>query len=147
MRRRNRRPLSRVAGGYLAGHGAQTLFGSFSGPGLEAAGAGFERLGLTPGPTVAALAGASELGGALLTAAGLAYPIGPLAIIGTMAVASFTAHRGTGAFLATAGPELTLINLTAAAVLATAAPGAYSADRLLRRSHTPLPWCASPFSA
>lgn len=81
---------------------------------------------------MAALAGASELGGALLTAAGLAYPIGPLAIIGTMAVASFTAHRGKGAFLATAGPELTLINLTAAAVLATAAPGAYSADRLLR---------------
>jgi hypothetical protein len=70
-----------------------------------------------------------------------------LAIIGTMAVASFTAHRGRGAFLATGGPELTLINLTAAAVLATAAPGAYSADRLLRLRITPLPWCASPFSA
>lgn len=119
-------------GGYLAGHGAQTLFGSFGGPGLEAAGARFERLGLTLGRTMAALAGASELGGGLLTAAALAYPIGPLAIIGTMAVAGFTAHRGKGAFLATGGPELTLIDLTAAAVLATAGPGPYSADRLLR---------------
>ena len=35
-----------VLGSYLAVHGAQKLFGSFGGPGLEKAGAGFDRIGL-----------------------------------------------------------------------------------------------------
>ena len=59
-----------VVGGYLAVHGAQKLFGAFGGPGLEKAAAGFERIGLAPGRQMAALAGATELGGGLLTAAG-----------------------------------------------------------------------------
>jgi hypothetical protein len=41
---------------------------------------------------MAALAGATELGGGLLTAAGAADPAGPLAIMGAMTVASVT-HR------------------------------------------------------
>lgn len=49
--------LRATLGGYLAGHGAQKLFGSFGGPGLDATGAGFEQLGLTHGRTMAALAG------------------------------------------------------------------------------------------
>jgi putative oxidoreductase len=77
-----------VVGGYLAVHGAQKLFGAFGGPGLEKAAAGFERIGLAPGRQMAALAGAVELGGGLLTVTGAADPAGPLAIIGTMAVAS-----------------------------------------------------------
>jgi len=36
-------------GSYLAVHGAQKLFGVFDGPGLEKAGAGFDRIGLSPG--------------------------------------------------------------------------------------------------
>jgi putative oxidoreductase len=79
-----------VVGGYLAIHGAQKLFGAFGGPGLTKAAAGFERIGLAPGRQMAALAGAAELGGGLLTVAGAADPAGPLAIIGTMAVASAT---------------------------------------------------------
>ncbi len=76
-----------VLGGYLAVHGAQKLFGSFEGPGLEATAAGFESLGMKPGKTMAALAGASELGGGLLTVTGVAEPLGPLMIAGTMVVA------------------------------------------------------------
>ncbi len=111
-----------VVGGYLAVHGAQKLFGAFGGPGLEKAAAGFERIGLAPGRQMAALAGAAELGGGLLTVAGAADPAGPLAIIGTMAVASAT-HRANGPLARDGGFELPLTNLAAASALAAAGPG------------------------
>jgi putative oxidoreductase len=114
-----------VLGGYLAVHGAQKLFGLFGGRGLDATGAGFERIGLTPGKPMAALAGASELGGGLLTATGLAAPLGPVALIGTMVVASAT-HRAKGPLAANGGFELPLTNLAAAAALAAAGPGRFS---------------------
>ncbi len=113
-----------VLGSYLAVHGAQKLFGSFGGPGLERAGAGFDRIGLTPGKPMAALAGATELGGGLLTVAGVADPPGPLAIIGAMTVASAT-HRASGPLAANRGFELPLTNLAAAAALAAAGPGRF----------------------
>jgi putative oxidoreductase len=113
-----------VLGSYLAVHGAQKLFGAFGGPGLDKAGAGFERIGLRPGKPMAALAGATELGGGLLTAAGIADPAGPLAIIGAMSVASAT-HRSNGPLAADRGFELPLTNLAAAAALAAAGPGRF----------------------
>ena len=39
-----------MVGGYLAAHGAQKLFGSFGGYGIEGTGKFFEGLGLRPGP-------------------------------------------------------------------------------------------------
>jgi putative oxidoreductase len=111
-----------VLGSYLAVHGAQKLFGAFGGPGLDQAGAGFDRIGLTPGKPMAALAGATELAGGLLTAAGAADPVGPLAIMGTMAVASVS-HRASGPLAANRGFELPLTNLAAAAALAASGPG------------------------
>src|SRR5271154_1944289 len=81
-----------VLGGYLAAHGAQKLFGSFGGPGLDATAAGFERLGLSPGREMAILAGASERGGGLLTATGVAEPLGPIMVAGAMTVAT-AVHR------------------------------------------------------
>ena len=113
-----------VLGSYLAVHGAQKLFGAFAGPGLDQAGAGFDRIGLTPGKPMAALAGATELGGGLLTAAGAADPAGPLAIMGAMTVASAT-HRASGPLAANRGFELPLTNLAAAAALAASGPGRF----------------------
>jgi putative oxidoreductase len=77
----------------------------------------------------AAAAGLSELGGGLLTIAGLASPAGPVAIAGTMAVASAT-HRASGPFAANRGYELPATNLAAALALAVAGPGRYSIDGL-----------------
>src|ERR1700678_3606819 len=108
-----------VLGGYLAAHGAQKLFGSFGGPGLDPVAAAFDRIGLRPGRAMATVAGLSELGGGLLTAAGFADPLGPVAIAGTMAVASAT-HRANGPFVANQGYELALTNLAAALSLAAA---------------------------
>jgi putative oxidoreductase len=102
--------ISRVIfGSYLAVHGAQKLFGSFGGHGLEATGAGFESLGMRPG-------------GGVLTAAGIADPLGPLVIAGTMVVAS-TVHRKQGPLSTNGGYELPLTNFALATALLTAGPG------------------------
>lgn len=125
--------LRAVVGGYVAAHGAQKMFGVLDGPGLDAAAAHFEEgLDLAPGREMAAAAAGSELVGGALTAAGLGGPLGPMAIIGTMAVATQTAHRGNGPFIADGGPELTLTNIAAATVIAVVGPGRFSLDRLLR---------------
>jgi putative oxidoreductase len=124
-----------VLGSYLAVHGAQKLFGAFGGPGLERAGAGFERIGLTPGKPMAALAGATELGGGVLTAVGLADPVGPLAIAGAMTVASAT-HRANGPLAANRGYELPLTNLAAAAALVASGPGRFRLSPALSRRLT-----------
>ena len=113
-----------VLGSYLAVHGAQKLFGTFGGPGLEKAGAGFHHIGLRPGKPMAAAAGITELGGGLLTVAGIADPAGPLAIMGAMSVAA-TTHRGNGPLAAKGGFELPLTNLAAAAALIAAGPGKF----------------------
>jgi putative oxidoreductase len=113
-----------VLGSYLAVHGAQKLFGAFGGSGLDKAGAGFERIGLRPGRPMAAAAGITELGGGVLTAAGIGDPAGPLAIMGAMSVAA-TTHRAKGALNSRGGFELPLTNLAAAATLAAVGPGRF----------------------
>ena len=112
-----------VLGGYLAVHGAQKLFGSFGGHGLDATGAGFESLGLHPGKAMAALAGASQLGGGILTATAIAEPLGPVMLAGTMVVAS-TVHRTHGPFSQNGGFELPLTNLAFAVALLSAGSAA-----------------------
>jgi putative oxidoreductase len=116
-----------VLGGYLAAHGAQKLFGSFDGYGIEATSAGFDHLGLKPGAFFARLAGASELAGGALVALGAGDPVGPVALAGTMAVASST-HRANGPFSAKSGYELPLTNLAMALALWAAGPGSLSFD-------------------
>ena len=125
--------LRGIVGGYVAAHGAQKMFGALNGPGLDRAGEHFEEgLDLAPGREMAATAAGSELVGGVLTAVGLGGPLGPMAVIGTMAVATQTAHRGKGPFVADGGPELTLTNIAAATTIAVVGPGRFSLDRLLR---------------
>ena len=82
----------------------------------------FGRLGLTPERQMAKLAGVSELTGGVLTATGVADPLGPIAVASTMAVAT-AVHRKGGPFATKGGYELPLTNLAFAVVLATARPG------------------------
>jgi putative oxidoreductase len=104
-----------VLGVYLFVHGAQKLFGWFGGHGLDATATGFERMGLKPGREMATLAGASEMVGGALMATGIADPLGPITIAGTMTVAS-AVHRPSGPLLASGGFELPLTNLAFAAL-------------------------------
>ena len=63
-------------GSLMAGHGAQKLFGSFGGPGLEGTRGFMEMLGLRPGRPWAVMAGASGVGGAGSRAPGSFNPRG-----------------------------------------------------------------------
>lgn len=122
-----------VLGGYLAVHGAQKLFGSFGGHGLDATAAGFESMGMRPGKAFAVLAGVSELGGGVLTVTGIGDPLGPLALAGTMAVAS-TVHRKQGPMAQNSGFELPLTNLALAVGLMSSSPGRFRLGPRLPRS-------------
>ena len=122
--------LRLTLGGYLAAHGAQKLFGALEGPGLKPIAAGFEKMGLRPGHVMAAMAGGSEFFGGLLTAAGLASPVGPIAIAGAMTVAT-AVHGDKGPMSQKGGYELALTNAAAALALAASGPGRYSLDSLV----------------
>ena len=60
--------LRAVTGGFLAGHGAQKLFGAFGGRGPEGTARNFEKIGIEPARKWAVIAGATELTGGALTA-------------------------------------------------------------------------------
>lgn len=123
--------LRLVLGGLLAGHGAQKLFGSFSGPGLEGTSGFMEMLGLKPGKPWAVMAGLSEFGGGVLTLLGLLNPLGPLGVIGAMSMATTKAHWGKPIWVTEGGAELPVLNIAAATALILNGPGKYSLDRAL----------------
>jgi len=122
----------RVAlGGLMAGHGAQKLFGSFGGPGLQGTSGFMEMLGLKPGRPWAVLAGLSEFGGGVLTLLGFLSPLGPLGVIGSMSMATTKAHWGKPIWVTSGGAELPITNIAAALALILNGPGRISLDRSL----------------
>jgi putative oxidoreductase len=120
-----------VFGLVMAAHGSQKLFGWFGGYGLAGTGGFFESLGFRPGRFFAAAAGASEITGGLLLAAGLLGPLGPALIIAIMVVAIATVHWPHGLFAQNNGIEVPLLFSTAAVAIALVGNGAYSLDSAL----------------
>ena len=103
-----------VVGLTLAAHGAQKLFGSFGGYGLDGTGQFMEALGFQPGRRHAALAGLTEAGGGVLLALGLLTPLGAALIASVMLVATITVHLKNGFFAASGGYEYNLVLAAAA---------------------------------
>src|SRR5688572_17002983 len=120
-----------VQGSLMAGHGAQKLFGSFGGPGLEGTSGFMEMLGMRPGRPWAYLAGLSEFGGGLLTALGLLKPLGPLGVIGAMSMATRKAHWDKPIWVTEGGAELPILNIAISTALMIRESDGYSLDRLL----------------
>jgi putative oxidoreductase len=118
-------------GSLIAGHGAQKLFGSFNGPGLEGTSGFMEMLGLRPGRPWALMAGLSEFGGGVLTALGLFNPLGPLGVIAAMSMATTKAHWGKPIWVTEGGAELPVLNLAVSMALMIREPDKYSLDRVL----------------
>ncbi|HSZ41236.1 MAG TPA: DoxX family protein [Trebonia sp.] len=119
-----------LLGGYMGIHAAQKLWGKFHGAGLDGMGAVFEKNGLAPGRQMAAAAAVTEITGGVLTATGIAYPAGPLAVAGAMSVAA--AHNREGGLMASRGGiELPVAYATLALTLAAAGPGKYRIGRSL----------------
>jgi putative oxidoreductase len=120
-----------TTGGLMAGHGGQKLFGWFEGPGLAGTTGWLESMGMRPGRTWAMAAGASEFGGGLLTALGLFHPVGPISMLGSMAVALRKAHWGKPIWVTAGGGELPVTNMAIGVALALVDPGRLSLDHML----------------
>lgn len=115
----------------LAAHGAQKLFGSFGGYGLEGTGQWMASIGLTPGYLMALLAGSAEFFGGLALLLGLLTR--PAAVVSafTMIIAILSVHIGNGLFMSNNGYEFGLALLAITTALAIQGGGAFSLDRLL----------------
>ncbi len=123
--------LRLTAGGLLAGHGAQKLFGWFGGHGLEGTSGWMESLGFQPGERWTVAAGVGEFGGGLLTALGFMHPVGPLSMLAPMGVAAGKVHWGKPIWVTEGGAELPVTNIAIGLALALTGPGRLSIDRMV----------------
>ncbi|WP_017153560.1 DoxX family protein [Bacillus bingmayongensis] len=111
-----------IIGITFMGHGTQKLFGWFGGHGLKGTGGWMESIGLRPGVF---MAGATELLGGFLFAAGILTWVDSLFIVGTMLVAIFTVHGKNGYWVTQNGFEYNMILIAIAVGVALTGPGAY----------------------
>jgi putative oxidoreductase len=123
--------LRLTTGGLLAGHGAQKLFGSFGGYGLDGTAGWLESLGLRPGKTWALMAGGGEFASGVMMSLGFLHPLGAISSVGPMAMAWAVAHAGKPIWVTSGGAELPLTNLAVATAVGLAGPGRYSLDEAL----------------
>src|SRR3954447_18723322 len=119
-----------VVGLFFIGHGAQKLFGSFGGHGLQGTAGFFDSIGMGPGRRNALAAGYSELIGGGLLFLGLITPLGAALIIGVMIVAISTVHAKNGPWVTDGGWEYNAVLIAIAFCLAGAGPGEISLDDL-----------------
>ena len=120
-----------IIGLIVAAHGAQKLFGWWSGPGMKGWVQMVEKLRIRPARPWAWVAALAELVGGLMLATGLLSPLGSFAIAGSMLVAIATVHLSRGFWVTKGGYEFNLSILAAVAALALIGPGALSLDRIL----------------
>jgi putative oxidoreductase len=120
-----------VIGSLFIGHGAQKLFGSFGGPGIEGTSGMMESLEMHPARRNAYAAGLAEAGGGALLVAGLATPVACAALIGTMVTAIRKVHLPNGPWAANGGYEYNVALIAALVAIAEDGPGRVSLDAAL----------------
>ena len=124
--------LRPVPGLLLMGHGLQKLVPATLSPpllaarGLRSTAADFEQIGLSPGLPLALLAGAGELAGGFLIAAGLLTPLGTALFAAVATVAILRVHLRNGIWNTAGGFEFPLLMLTSAYVVTALGPGSLS---------------------
>ncbi|GAA3093961.1 DoxX family protein [Streptomyces echinatus] len=117
---------------FMAGHGAQKLFGLFGGQGLTATGKGFDALGYHPGKVFAVIGGLSEFLGGLGLAVGLFTPLAAAALIGVMINAMVTVTGAHGLWDTDGGVEYNVAIAIVALAVAAIGPGRLAIDRFFR---------------
>jgi putative oxidoreductase len=123
--------LRLIVGLFLAGHGAQKLFGWFGGPGFAGITGFLQSQGFKPAWLWALLGGLGEFGGGLLLALGLLSPLGAIAIFAGMLMVIAKFHWSKGFWVTQGGIEYPLLLLLLSIVLGLAGPGSYALDSLL----------------
>ncbi len=120
--------LRAVVGALFVGNGAQKLFGSFGGQGIEGTGGFMSSLGYRNGRAMATLTGLVEFGSGALLMLGFLTPFAAAAIIGVMLNAIIAVHAPKGLWNPNGGMEYPIVLSTVAATLAFAGSGAFSID-------------------
>lgn len=119
------------AGTIFVAHGAQKLFGSFGGNGLEGTGQWMASIGLEPGYLMALAAGSAEFFGGIALLLGLLTRPAALMLALTMLVAIMTVHLPNGLFMDNGGYEFGLALLGISVALVFNGGGKLSLDRKL----------------
>lgn len=119
------------AGIIFVAHGAQKLFGSFGGGGLEGTAQWMASIGLEPGYLMALAAGSAEFFGGLALLLGLLTRPAAFVLSITMLVAIVTVHLSSGLFLSNGGYEFGLALLAMSVALLLNGGGKFSLDRKL----------------
>ena len=132
-------------GGTFFVHGTQKLFGWFGGYGPDGTGQFFESLGLRPGRRNAVAAGATEAGGGILVALGLATPLVAAGLSAVMITALRTAVWNEGIKPATGEHEVLLA--VGALALTETGPGAPSLDSALGLERSGPGWTLAALAA
>ncbi len=123
---------ARVAlGGSIAAHGAQKMFGSFDGPGIDGVTQMMESFGFRPGEPYAQALAATELTSGALISMGALGPVGPAMLLSVMLSAVELVHKPKGFFNQNGGYELNIMFATIALLLANEGYGDYSFDALI----------------
>lgn len=117
------------AGIIFVAHGAQKLFGSFGGGGLEGTGQWMASIGLEPGYLMALGAGSAEFFGGIALILGLLTRPAAFVLAITMVVAIVTVHLPNGLFLSNNGYEFGLALLGMSVALVFSGGGKFSLDR------------------
>lgn len=120
-----------AVGGIVAVHGAQKLFGWFSGHGIAGTAGFLESLGFRPGRSYAWLLGAAELVGGAALAAGFLTPMAAAVVGGVMLAAIAVVHWEKGFFNMDGGYEFPLALGVAAVAMAFSGAGRWSLDHAL----------------
>jgi putative oxidoreductase len=120
-----------IIGGLFVGHGAQKLFGSFGGPGIEGTEAMMDALEMRPARRNAYAAGIAETAGGALLTIGLATPVAAAALIGTMATAIRKVHLPKGPWVSAGGYEYNLVLIAGLMAIVDGGAGDLSVDRAL----------------
>jgi putative oxidoreductase len=120
-----------LVGPLFIGHGAQKLWGTFGGHGLEGTGGFFESLGLRPGTKHAKNAGMAELAGGALLTLGALTPVAATLISSTMLTAIRKVHAKNGPWTTEGGWEYNAVLIGAVTMLADRGPGSPSVDAAL----------------
>jgi len=119
------------AGAIFMAHGAQKLFGSFGGYGLEGTGQWMASIGLEPGYLMALGAGSAEFFGGIALLIGLLTRPAAFMLAITMLVAIVTVHLPNGLFMSNNGYEFGLALLSISTALVLNGGGKFSLDRKL----------------